>query len=395
MKGIFFFKDESGHEVVIEEFDYDYVRNSLLKVYDRHNLNKVYKFNVIVKKDYAIDGTPVFDVRELNLNDIFFNTTALRVLELMKDDIIFNKISIREISKPKLQAEWEDYQKGIIVYGNKSIEKSSLDLQPIVYTRNEISPDDPRITDIVVKQLSTVPMKVLDWIDNFDICSAEMGKSNQLISESQLQLVQVLKSNSDYISGIFENLTTVIESLFPLKPGLAQKLFGFKKDITVKQSDLSDISRKLNKAVEVDANKFSSIQNAFKGVLSDLSAIKNNVENGIVGCSYAVTLYEDPYEFELRLERLMKVRATTEISEMSLSTAYKKFFATVNKLKEVQEVLIPLLIVKLQNQASSKIDESTVDIIRRLAYNRDITVENDETTQSTQSTEKSTSNDAN
>ena len=92
---------------------------------------------------------------------------------------------------------------------------------------------------------------------------------------------------------------------------------------------------------------------------------------GIVGCNFAIQKFGDDqqvYEFELRHERLLKIRATTDISEMSLTTANRNFLSSLNKLKEMQDVMIPLLVVKLQNQATPKVDDETVSIIRNLAY---------------------------
>ena len=104
----------------------------------------------------------------------------------------------------------------------------------------------------------------------------------------------------------------------------------------------------------------------------NIGEIKDRVEHGIIGCQYVIATDEDPYEFELRQERLMKIRATTEISELSLSTIHKKFLSDLSKLKEVQEVVVPLLIVKLQNQASKRVDDETVNIIRGLAYRENV-----------------------
>lgn len=372
MKGKYFFND-GRHNIEIQEFDYDYVRNSLLKVFDK-NVAKKYIFNVIVSRTYDGNGMPIFDVRPLNLNDIFFDSTRLRVLEMMLDDIYFGRISIKELPVPRLQQEYQEYLEGRakpVVLQNTTPDVPA----PLVFERKELDENDPRLPAIIaMKNENTTihPMQVLDWIENFEVCSREITTSIQKSSEEQIRLVQVLKTNSEYIHGVMNNLTSVLEGLFPLKPTFTQRLFGYKKDIEVKQEDLGTILSTLRNAVAIDPHRFSGIGEVFKGIQKNFTEIKDTVEHGITGCQYVITTDEDPYEFELRQERLLKIRATTEISEMSLTTIHKTFLADLNKLKEVQEVVVPLLIVKLQNQVSKKVDDETVNIIRGLAYRENI-----------------------
>lgn len=390
MKGKYFFND-GRQNIEIQEFDYDYVRNSLLKVFDK-NVAKKYIFNVIVSRTYDGNGMPIFDVRPLNLNDIFYDSTRLRVLEMMLDDIYFGRISIKELPVPRLQQEYQEYLEG---RAKPVVQNTTPDVPaPIVFERVELSENDSRLPAIIAMQKDQEnfhPMKVLDWIENFEVCSQEVTVSIQKSSEEQIRLVQVLKTNSEYIHGVFNNLTSVLESLFPLKPSFTQRLFGYKKDVEVKQEDLGTILSTLRNAVAIDPNRFSGISEVFKGIQSNFSEIKDTVEHGIKGCEYVITTEEDAYEFELRRERLMKIRATTDISEMSLTTINKKFLSDLNKLKEVQEVVVPLLIVKLQNQVSKKVDDETVNIIRNLAYRQEAPIQSDSTEASNDdSTERGT-----
>lgn len=378
MKGKYFFND-GRQNIEIQEFDYDYVRNSLLKVFDK-NVAKKYIFNVIVSRTYDGNGMPIFDVRPLNLNDIFYDSTRLRVLEMMLDDIYFGRISIKELPVPRLQQEYQEYLEG---RAKPVVQNTTPDVPaPIVFERVELDENDSRLPAIIEMQKDQEnfhPLKVLDWIENFEVCSQEITVSIQKSSEEQIRLVQVLKTNSEYIHGVFNNLTSVLESLFPLKPSFTQRLFGYKKDVEVKQEDLGTILSTLRNAVAIDPNRFSGISEVFKGIQSNFAEIKDTVEHGIKGCEYVITTEEDAYEFELRRERLMKIRATTDISEMSLTTINKKFLSDLNKLKEVQEVVVPLLIVKLQNQVSKKVDDETVNIIRNLAYRQEAPIKSDST----------------
>lgn len=387
MKGKYFFND-GRQNIEIQEFDYDYVRNSLLKVFDK-NVAKKYIFNVIVNRTYDGNGMPIFDVRPLNLNDIFYDSTRLRVLEMMLDDIYFGRISIKELPVPRLQQEYQEYLEG---RAKPVVQNTTPDVPaPIVFERTELNENDSRLPAIIEmkkEQENFHPMKVLDWIENFEVCSQEITVSIQKSSEEQIRLVQVLKTNSEYIHGVFNNLTSVLESMFPLKPSFTQRLFGYKKDVEVKQEDLGTILSTLRNAVAIDPNRFSGISEVFKGIQNNFSEIKDTVEHGIKGCEYVITTEEDAYEFELRRERLMKIRATTDISEMSLTTINKKFLSDLNKLKEVQEVVVPLLIVKLQNQVSKKVDDETVNIIRNLAYRQEAPIQQQSPASNDDSTEQ-------
>jgi hypothetical protein len=386
MKGKYFFND-GNKNIEIQEFDYKYVRNSLLKVFDK-NVAKKYIFNVIVSRTYDASGMPIFDVRPLNLNEIFYDSVRLRVLVLMLDDIYFGTARIEELPVPSLQKEYQDFLEGKA----KPVLTNNSDLPsipaPIVFERNEISENDSRLPAIISIKANVEfnPVQVLDWVENFEVCSQEITVNTQMLSEEQIKLVQILKNNSDYIHGVMNNLTTVLEGMFPLKPTFMQRMFGREKTIEVQQEDLTTILSTLRNAVTVDPNRFSGISEVFKGIQGNISEIKDRVEHGIIGCQYVITTEEDPYEFELRQERLMKIRATTEISALSLSTIHKKFLSDLSKLKEVQEVVVPLLIVKLQNQASKRVDDETVNIIRGLAYreNKVATPTNNEYTISTE-----------
>lgn len=368
MKGKYFFKDSTGTSIEIQEFDYDYVRNSLLKVFDK-NVQKKYKFNVIVSRTYDGAGMPIFDVRSLDLNEIYYDSTRLCVLEMMLDDIYFGRISIMDLPVPRLQQEYQDYQAGrakpVVVENSQPAVPA-----PIVFARKELSENDPRLPAIIEMKsdFDFKPMQVLDWVENFEVCSLEITTSNRELSEEQMNLVKVLQTNSEYISSVFDNLTNVLETLFPLKQTFLQRMLGTQKDIVVKQDEIGTILSCLNNAVKIDPHRFSGVSTMFKGLQDKIKGIKDNVEHGIIGCQYVISTDEDAYEFELRQERLMKLRATTDISEMSLTTVNKRFLNNLSKLGEIQEVLVPLLIVKLQNQASKKVDDETVALIRNMAY---------------------------
>lgn len=370
MKGKYFFVD-GKRQVEIQEFDYNYVRNSLLKVFDKNDTNpKEYFFEVVVSRVITSTGEPIYDVRRLDLNAIYFDNTNLCVLDMMKDDIYWGpKLTPRDMPLPKLKQEYEEYKAGNVKAFPVQVPTDIADIpEPKKLVRKEISENDVRIIALseMPVDFDHSPMATLDWIENFEIRNQELTISVQHLSVEQLALVKLMKSSSDYINGVFDNLTSALEGLFPLKPSFVTRWFGNTK-FEVDESNIEDIMTKLNAAVNVDVNRFSGIDEVFSRLMGSIETIKLGVEHGIVGCQYIIDIEEDPYEFEMRHERLMKVRVANGITEMSLTDIHRRFVSNYGKLNEIQTVMIPLLINRLQTQATKEVDEETVDIIRNLA----------------------------
>ena len=375
MKGKYFFLD-GRTEVEIEEFDYDYVRNSLMKVLNpTDSVTKEYYFEVVVKRTFNSLGEPQYDVRRLDLNNIFWDNTNLRVLEMMKDDIYWGpKLTPKKMPLPALKKEYEEYKAGKVVHRAVAVpEDLALLPEAPKLVRKEISENDSRITwlENTATDFEHHPMQTLDWIDNFEIRNQELTVSVQKLSTEQIALVKLMKSSSDYINGVFDNLSVALEGMFPLKPSLMTRWFGNTK-FEFEQDDIENVMNKLNAAVNVDVGRFTGIDDVFARLNDDIEAIRSGVEHGIVGCQYVIERTEDAYEFEMRHDRLMKVRVATGITEMTLMDIHRRFVTNYGKLNEIQTTLIPLLINRLQNQVTKEVDEETVDIIRNLAAAKNI-----------------------
>ena len=372
MKGRYFFV-ENGKDIEIQEFDFDYVLNSLLKEYDRREKRK-YCYTVIVKRTYDTLGNPIFDVRTLDLEDIHYNSRRLNMMELMKGEINFKNPRIRDLPMPALQREYMDWKEGKIK-PNKAM--ATIDVPaPIVLERKEILPTDPRLDGVALLfEDKPEPMhdalKVLDWVDNLPVCSHEVSLKIQKVSDRQLDLDAVLHQHSDYIRTLLNNLTTVLETVFPLKPTFTQKLFGSKPSIKISAEDLPKVMRQLKQAVQYDMTKFSGLEPLIKEIRDDVLAIKEEIDYGKTGCEYAIATIEEPFEYELTQERLMKMGISNTMTETSLVAVSKNYQVDVNRVLDIQTVTIPLIIQRLRNQVGQAIDESTADIIRGLAYGKD------------------------
>lgn len=371
MKGKYFFK-ENGKEIEIKEFDYEYVRNALLKEY-KSSANRKYCYTIVVDRTYDSLGNPVFDVRKLDLNEIYFDTTKLRIQALMLDEIMFDKsLRVKDLPMPALQKEYKDWKDGKIEMKH-AVSAEVLNIPVVHKERVPVDPNDVRVT--MIQQYAATPdgivgdpVLALDWIENYDVCNRELAIQSQGISEKKIQLAGAIKANSEYLHTVFDKLRITMEELFPLKPTFMQKLFGGKTDLVVKEADLNKVLSALQSAVQFDHTRFEGIKLMFDDINKDIANLQSNIVNGTVGCGYQIANVEDKFEWELGEQRLQKVAITTEIMQTSLVATRQQFMVDFNRMNEVQTILIPLVVDRLQSQVGQSIDADTERTIRVLAY---------------------------
>ncbi|BAQ02823.1 hypothetical protein [Klebsiella phage K64-1] len=367
MKGKFFFK-EKGKEIEIQEFDFEYVLNSLCKEYNRHS-NKEYCYTVIVSRTYNSIGEPVFDVRTLNLKEIYYDNVRLCVYDLMMDKIAFRRPEIKNLPVPALQKEYQEWKEGKV---KKSSTPVVVDIPFKELKRTEISSNDHRIPDIMSQFNvdSSKALKVLDWIVNLPVCTQEVTIKVQNISTRQLELNDALQQHSEYIHKLMNNLTSALETLFPLKPTFTQKLFGKQPVIKIEQSDLKNVMDTLKKAVQYDTTKFNGIDTMFSSLISDIRAMQDEFGTAENACDFAISTLEDNFEFELMKNRILKMSITNTSSEAALIGFNKKYRIDVDQMVDIQTTTIPWIIMRLQNQVGQTVDSETVDILKNLAYGK-------------------------
>ncbi|MCU6294843.1 hypothetical protein, partial [Escherichia coli] len=83
---------------------------------------------------------------------------------------------------------------------------------------------------------------------------------------------------------------------------------------------------------------------------------------------YAIRRLEDPFEYELTLERIMKMGISTAMTETSIVGVSKQYQIDMSRMIDIQTITIPLIIGRLQAQTGKAVDEDTANIIRNLAY---------------------------
>lgn len=373
MKGKYFFK-ENGKEIEIKEFDYKYVRNAFLKEYDR-KANRQYCFTVIVDRTYDPVGEPVFDVRVLDLNDIFFDNTRLRMLEVMIDEISWdNKATtrIQNLPMPPLQREYQDFlegkkRKAVITEASQMLieipEAPPLERVPV-------QEDDARIQSVELmfynNEVQAKPLTVLDWVDNFQVANHEVSTQMRAMTEKQIKMVANINTHSQYLQGVMNNVSKVLEDIFPVNPGIFQRMFG-NTDFKISAEDLQPSIDRLQAAVKIDPRRFAGIKETFNEINTLSTEIKENLDQGILGCKFAVATIEESFEFDIREERLMKMGIVANQTRLSMKDAEMNFNISMDSFNEIQTVLIPVIVMRMQASVNNKLDNDTVEMIRKIA----------------------------
>lgn len=362
---------ENGKEVEIKNFDYDYVLNSLAKEY-RSDLNRKYMYTIIIDRTYDALGNPVFDVRKLDLNEMYFDTVRLRVLKLMMDDIMLDKYKHREMPKPAIYQEYEDWVSG------KTAKKMA---PPVVanipeYVRAErvvIEEDDPRIAEVRYfasgpDGIAGTPIKAVDWIQNYELCNHELAVEAQAISQRKIELASAIKDNSEYLETVFKQISTAMETLFPLKPTFIQRIMGNTPEMIPREKDMNAVLATLRNASTFDPKRFEGIKLMFQEINDDMDLMNENIQNGSIACAFQIAKVEDKFEWELGEQRLEKVAVTNGILKASLIADRNKFMVNMNRMQEIQTILIPLVVDRVQNNIGQKLDSETENAVRILAY---------------------------
>jgi len=374
MKGKYFFI-ENGKEIEIKEFDYKYVRNAFLKEYDR-KANRQYCFTVIVDRTYDPVGEPVFDVRVLDLNDIYFDNTRLRMLEVMIDEISWdNKATtrIQNLPVPPLQKEYQDFLEGkkrkAVVTTDSSPQLIEIPPPPPL-ERVPVLEDDARIQSVELmfdgSDIEVKPMVVLDWVDNFQVANHEVSTQMRAMTEKQIKMVANINTHSQYLQGVMKNVSNVLEDIFPVNPGLFKRMFG-NTDFKISAEDLQPSIERLQAAVKIDPRRFAGIKETFDEINTLSTEIKDCLDQGVLGCKFAVATIEESFEFDIREERLMKMGIVANQTRLSMKDAEMNFNISMDSFNEIQTVLIPVIVMRMQASVNNKLDDDTVNMIRKIA----------------------------
>lgn len=380
MKGKYFFV-ENGKEIEIQEFNYEYYRNSLLRNWDKlKNSNFKFYLNLVISKTVLSNGELEFDVRKLPLDEIYYSSRRLRIQKLIMDDIMFDRsLRVQDLPLPKLTREYNEWKEQQEAKAKMPLPAPAVNV-PVYKSaeRVEVDKTDARIPDII--QFSTAytglqnfdiqgnVLQVLDWIVNYDVCNRELAVQSQGISEKKITLSSAINDNSKYLESVFDKLRVTMEELFPLKPSLLKRMFGKNDGLEVKEKDMSKVLSTLQSAVKFDYTRFEGIKTLFDEINTDIETLQKNIDCGQTACQFQVSVLEDKFEWELGAARLEKVGVATDIMLASLISTRQEFMVNFNRMNEVQTILIPLVVDRLQSQVGSKIDAQTEKTIRALAY---------------------------
>lgn len=372
MKGKHFFI-ENRKEIEIQEFDYQYVRNAFMKEYDP-TANRQYCYTVIVSRRYDATGEPIFDVRTLDLNEIFFDNTRLRMLEVMIDEIGWDKNAVKggfkNLPTPPLQKEYQDYLAGKVIKAAQLPDSPTLiDIPPPPpLERVPVQEDDNRIQSVELMFHGTdttpVPMVVLDWVDNFAVMNHEISVQMRTMTEKQIKMVASVNTHSQYLQTVMNNVSAVLEDIFPVNPGFMKRIFG-NTDFKISAEDLQPSIERLLASVRIDSRRFAGIQQSFDEITNMATEIKETLEQGVLGCKFAVATIEESFEFDIREERLMKMSIVANQTRLSMKDAEMNFNMNMERFNDIQTVLVPVIVMQMQSSVNHKLDDETVNMIRR------------------------------
>lgn len=371
-----FFIIESGVQVHLHSFDYEYVRSSLVKILDVNRLasnqktsNSEYTFAVIVDVQYSPDGSAIrFDRRVVDLKHIFYMHKRLSVYDKMVNDIIFSNSTNKnkQFSVPRINSLLTMYDNNALKSGNEQLVVSAPENKPEIQKpkRNEITLCDERIKLFSNQDKA---LAVLDWVDNFDICNTELTQKVKNSGSSQLEIAALVKSSSDIMQSTYTEVKETLSSIFQLERGFFSKMF--KPQINIDVEEVGSIIEKLRETAETSIENVKTLGAKFEVTLNEMQMIDFDLEEAIEACSFAIGLENETesykVQYELRKNRLLKAKTSNEISRLQFVTFRDSYDANVSKMEEIQQVAIPLLITKII-QSSGKVDEETLNLTKNI-----------------------------
>lgn len=363
-----FFIIEHGEYVIIEHFNYEFIRNSLLKVY-RHGSNERYMMTVVIKEKTLAND---WEVRSLDLNQIYFSNERLRVQELMISDIRHENYRYNpNMPIPDVMRRWMEYDKNRDVQIDEELKLPvAKDIPEKVYTREELDEKDPRLETIQKMYPVLDKMVVLDWAVNYDAVLQDASKCTSSLSNEQLRINTVLHKCQQFMNTeISGKISKIMTDAFPDQRGFFSRLVGADVKYMVPDSmGVQNITNKLHEVLTVNTTQFRGAEVWFDELIECYQKHIEMLDGGIAACEFQMT--QEPHEemHKRHLDRVSKMRMTSNMSLMTVQTAQLRFNTEMEKLQEIRDVLVPIIINNLQVSTMGDVvsDEQTRDLITNL-----------------------------
>lgn len=362
-----FFIIERGEYVIVQHFNYEYVRNSLLKRWKR-NSNERYMITIIIKEANAVSA---WDVRNIDLNEVYFSNERLRVQELMISDIKHESYRYDpNMPVPDVIKRWMQYESGRNVQVDTPASTEELAIPAKVYVKAELNPNDPRLLTIAKITPDADAMKVLDWVVNFEALMHESSNTTAELSAEQLRVNSVLHKCTEFVDEhITKKISSTMKELFPDSRGLFSRMFG--ADIKFDAPDnalVKVVSDRLQSILNINDSQFRGAEVWFDELIKKFQDHISVLDISIQAGEYNVSTSPDDELLQRRYQRCSKMKITSNTSLMTVQTAKVRFNTELERLQEIRDVLVPTLINNLQASMamSGEVDQETTDIINNL-----------------------------
>lgn len=364
-----FFIIENGRYVIVEHFNYEFVRNSLLKRY-RKGSNERYMITVILREKTAVSD---WDVRNMDLLDVYFSNERLRVQELMISDIEYENYRYQpNMPVPAVMERWMQYErnKNVQIDEMASLPAEAAAIPEKVYIRQELSTGDHRLPTISKMFPEQDAMKVLDWVVNYETAMHEVSNETSALATEQLRINSTLQQCSDFVNNeVTVKISNLMREMFPDERGFFGKLFGSDMKYSLPDAfTVQAIDEKLKKILTVDTNKFRGAEVWFDNLIERYEKHLAVLEASVNAGEYQLAVSPNDELQQYRYDRVGKMKITTNISLMTVQTAKTRFHTEMEKFQEIKDVLVPILINKLQVTVSGEhvVDEETTNLITDL-----------------------------
>lgn len=374
----FFIIGADGSNEYLYSFDYQYVRNSLMKIIDLNVISSdikippgQYVFNVLVKSEFdANNSIWNLEFRKMDLKNVYYVHKRLSVYEKMINDIVFgsNKNRLKNIPVPKVRELYDRYTDGTLIPKDlpTTSETSTVAMvKHVLKPRVEISDDDSRLD--YFKELGTeLALKSVDWIENFEHCNNELSSSIKKNSNDQMALAEIVKNNSRAMQNVYNEVKQTLSEVFKLERGFFSKLFN--PEVKINTNDIPNIVARLQKTSDNGIENIQALKAQFDFVSSNIEDVQKELAVAIRSCKVAgeiILADQIDNEFKIRHNRLAKVKSSNDITQIQFTAFRMNFESNIAKMEEIQLVAIPLLISKII-ASSGKVDEETLTITKNI-----------------------------
>lgn len=366
-----FFIVENGENLVLENFNYEYTRNQLLKFYSPNKKTAIRFMCTIILRDGG-NYIEKWDVRQVDLSTIFFSNTRLSVLALMLEDITYESYRYDDkFPVPNMLQRWKTISEGRkpdVTESENNLPEVQKQIPARVYTREVLDVNDARLPAIKNMYPDLDSMAVLDWVVNYETCLHEASTNTVQLSEEQLRVSSILQKCSAYVNTeVVGRISEIMKQSFPDNRGFFGKLFGAEVKVETPSADsITSIANGLRNALSVNASQFVGADQWFIDLIQRYEDHMNVLNVGVKAGEYMLVQSADDEVLLRRYNRTNKMHITANMSLMTVRTGQISFNTEMERLQEIRDVLVPILISKLQCQTTGDVDNETLQMINRL-----------------------------